>query len=97
MMFYLYTNLLKITQLISYFYHLSVSQLQKNYCFELSDKINSIQENYHTFYLTVDRSNFKLIFFFLSSASGTSAVAIDNKIEQAMVSYRQFFLYFNLF
>lgn len=25
-------------------------------------------------------------FFFLYSASGTSAVAIDNKIEQAMVS-----------
>lgn len=28
--------------------------------------------------------------FFLSSASGTSAVAIDNKIEQAMVRKEQF-------
>lgn len=36
-------------------------------------------------------------FSFIFSASGTSAVAIDNKIEQAMVSNLEFLLYFILF
>lgn len=30
--------------------------------------------------------SFNILFSFVCSASGTSAVAIDNKIEQAMVS-----------
>lgn len=40
--------------------------------------------------------NFKTFFFPFRSASGTSAVAIDNKIEQAMVSklYPFTFIYF---
>lgn len=47
---------------------------------EILTKLNTCEECFVNLFVT----NF--VFIFCYSASGTSAVAIDNKIEQAMVS-----------
>lgn len=60
----------------------AISNTSINHCPLLRPQHHTMLANVCSLFLSVSST----IFYFTCSASGTSAVAIDNKIEQAMVS-----------